>query len=642
MPAKPTYTDVILPLPLPGLYTYHIPEELSGSVAPGKLVVVQFGKKKNYTAIVHTIHKNKPAEYETKAILSVLDDIPVINPLQVRFWEWIAGYYLCTLGEVYKAALPSGLKLESETKVIFNPGFRLHETLDGKEELLHRVLESRNVMTIRELNSLPGIKNCLPVIKSLHDKKAVFIEEQMIEKYKPVYITYVGLPENLGKEENLRPVFDELARAPKQLEILMTYINLSRFFSAGRRQRVTKKQLMDNCSAGHQAFTSLITKGILLTRDEQTGRLPDSEDTKGSRKNLNDFQEKALEDIRTSFTKKDVVLLHGVTSSGKTEIYIHLIQEYLDAGKQVLYLLPEIALTAQIINRLKHVFGKQAGVYHSKFSDSERVEIWNSVLNSAQGNGYNLILGVRSSVFLPFSNLGLVIVDEEHENTYKQYDPAPRYNARDAAIVLAQLHGAKTLLGSATPSIESYYNAEIQKYGFVEMNQRYLDIKMPDILIANTREAYKRKEMHSHFTPLLLEKIDNALCNKGQVILFQNRRGFAPYLECNTCGWIPQCPHCDVCLTYHKHINQLICHYCGHAVNTPVKCSACGMADLLTRGFGTEKIEDEIAVFFPKARIARMDLDTTRSKKSYERIIGDFENRSIDILVGTQMVTKGL
>ncbi|MBI4645807.1 MAG: primosomal protein N', partial [Bacteroidia bacterium] len=639
---EPLYTDIILPLPLPKLYTYSVPEELYDNACSGKRTVVQFGKKKIYTGLIKNIHKNRPKEYETKDILTILDDTPIVNEIQLKFWQWISEYYLCSIGEVMKAALPSGLKLESETKVIFNPEFKHSTELSPKEELIYTALENRKLLTIKEINDILEQKNSLPVIKSLLNKQAIYVEERLIEKYRPKYTTYIQLHNKYKNQEELHQIFDKLAKAPKQLELLMNYINYSKYLTLQEPLKVSKDQLLETYPAGHQALPALVKKNIFVLDEVETGRIETSTDEIHKINELAGFQEDALNQIYKQFETKDVILLHGITSSGKTEIYIHLIKEYLEMGKQVLYLLPEIALTAQIINRLKKVFGNKAGIYHSRFSDSQRVETWNAVLNKNSVINYQLILGARSSLFLPYDNLGLVIVDEEHENTYKQYDPSPRYHARDAAIMLARLHNAKTLLGTATPSIESYYNAQNAKYGLVELKQRYKEIKLPEIFLADTREAYRKKKMLSHFSPLLLEKIEQALSKKEQIILFQNRRGFSPYVECNMCNWIPKCEHCDVSLTYHKYLNQLVCHYCGYTCPVLVACKACGSTNLQTRGFGTEKVEDEIAIFFPNARIARLDLDTTRSRKIYEKILNDFENRAIDILVGTQMITKGL
>ncbi len=632
------FVDVIVPLALNKLYSYSVPIELQAECEIGKRVIVQFGKKKQYTAIIARIHETVPS-YETKNILSVLDETPIVRKQQLDFWKWITSYYLCTMGEVFKSALPSGLKLESETKVLFTApeGFALSE-LSGKEQILFRILQDNPILSILDLqNKVEG--NILGSIKSMMEKKLVSLEEKLKTSYKPKLKNYVRLHASQKADKQLEQSMNALGRARKQLEILMVYLKLSGYMQ-GKPEEVSQADLLKATNTSTSILKGLLEKEILEVYSKQIDRLLEEEKTVVSEKELNEQQTRALFEIKTLFETISTVLLHGVTSSGKTEVYIHLMKQAIAQGKQVLYLLPEIALTTQIITRLQKVFGNQVGVYHSKFSDSERVELWQSMLNDPKR--YPVILGVRSSVFLPFKDLGLIIVDEEHENTYKQFHPAPRYNARDASMVLAQLHGAKVLLGSATPSIESYFNAKTSKYGLVEMTERYKNIQLPEILIADLREARRKKQMKSLFSPLLMNSIESALNNKEQVILFQNRRGFAPYVECHTCNWVPKCEYCDVSLTYHKHSNNLVCHYCGYATEMPKRCGACNNVNLHTQGFGTERIEDEISIFFPEIRTARMDLDTTRSKKSYQRIISEFENKQVDILIGTQMVSKGL
>ncbi|MCK4662314.1 MAG: primosomal protein N' [Bacteroidales bacterium] len=635
------FADIILPLPIPKLYTYSIPSELEQKIKTGHRVIVQFGKKKLYSAIVCNIHNNKPEKYKTKKIISILDEKPIINNLQLKFWKWISEYYMCSLGEVYKAALPSGLKLESETKIIYNESFSEHKNLNDTEYLIINILEKRNILTINEISSLIESSKSLSVIKNLINKNAVYVVEKIKDSYKPKLVKYVKLPDDFKNKKNLNTLLDKLQKAPKQFELLVTYLTLSEFLNNKTPKEVTKKELLERVKATDQTLNSLVKKNALIIYEKEVGRLKENIISLKKSSKLNDFQAKAYNKIKQDFINKDVTLLHGVTSSGKTEIYIKLINDIIATGKQVLYLLPEIALTTQIINRLKNIFGKKVGIYHSKFNDSERVEIWNKVLNNDE-NSYKVILGVRSSIFLPFNNLGLIIIDEEHENTYKQFDPVPRYHARDCAIVLGKLHNAKILLGTATPSIESYYNSKNKKFGYVELTQRYKEIQLPEVIIADTKTAYRKKQMKSFFSPVLLENIETALKNKEQVILFQNRRGYSPYLECSVCGWIPECEHCNVSLTYHKYFNNLNCHYCGYTLNNPANCLACGSTSMETKGFGTEKIEDEIAIFFPEAKIARMDLDTTRSRYAYQRIISDFENNNVDILIGTQMISKGL
>ncbi len=637
------FADVILPLPLKQLFTYSIPFDLTKEIEIGKRVIVQFGKRKVYTAIIHSIHNIAPKEYKTKNIISILDEKPVVNNYQLELWQWIADYYMCSVGDVFKAALPSGLKLESETKVIYNPENIDQKKFTSTETLLLDYLSNKNIASISEISTALSKKDSLPIIKSLLDKKAVILEEKLRENYKPKTESYIKIHKSIKTESLLNEVFNTLNRAPKQLHVLMSYVKLSgNFISPGKIVEVSKKSLVTDSKSSSAIIKSLIDKNILSEYDKNVSRLNENSVQKTEIKKLSEPQQTAFDSICNRFEEKDVVLLHGVTSSGKTEIYIHLIKEQIDQGKQVLYLLPEIALTAQIINRLKSVFGNRVGIYHSKFSDSERVEVYQNIIEPTEKLKYDVILGVRSSLFLPFSNLGLVIVDEEHENTYKQYDPAPRYNARDCSIVLAQMHQAKVLLGTATPSIESFFNAKVEKYGFVELTTRYQSIELPEIHLVDILRAKKRKEMRSHFTPALIDSIKDSLAMNEQVILFQNRRGFAPYLECDMCGWIPYCTNCDVSLTYHRHQNELVCHYCGYTIRAPKTCKSCGHVAVQTRGFGTEKIEDEIKIFFPDAKVARMDLDSTRSKNAYHTIISSFENGDIDILIGTQMVSKGL
>lgn len=632
------FVDLILPLPLHSYFTYSLPEEMAEGVQIGCRVVVPFGRKKFYTGIVQNVHYAAPTEYEVKEVTAVLDTEPVLLPKQFKFWEWLADYYLCTQGDVYKAALPSGLKLESETIVEYNPDFESQARLSEKEQKILDLLSAEPEQCVTKLEKDSGFKNILTVIKSLLDKEAIFIKEELKRTYKPKTETRVRLTHIAGTEERLKELFDELARAPKQLDLLMKYIELSGMLGS-KVKEVTKKELLLRASASPAVFNGLVDKAVFEVYQQEVGRLSHLVKSNQPLHPLNEYQQRAHDEIVQSFQDKNVCLLHGVTSSGKTEIYIHLIEEAFRQGKQVLYLLPEIALTTQITERLQRVFGARLGIYHSKFPDAERVEIWRKQLSQ---EGYDIILGVRSSVFLPFRNLGLVIVDEEHENTYKQQDPAPRYHARNAAIVLASMYGAKTLLGTATPSIETWQNATSGKYGFVELKERYKDIQLPEILPVDIKELHRKKRMNGPFSPLLLQYMHEALGQKEQVILFQNRRGFAPMIECHTCGWVPKCKNCDVSLTFHKGLNQLTCHYCGYTYQLPRICPACEGADLRHRGFGTEKIEDDVKALFPEATVARMDLDTTRTRSAYERIISDFEQGKTDILIGTQMVSKGL
>ena len=635
------FVDVILPLPLQASFTYALPPEMDGQVQIGCRVVVSFGRKKFYTGIVRNVHYLKPQEYEVKEVSAVLDEHPILVPLQFRFWEWLADYYLCTQGDVYKAALPSGLKLESETVVEYNPDFEATEPLSEREQKVLDLLAVEPEQTVTRLEKESGLKNILAVVKSLLEKDALFVKEELKRTYKPKTETRVRLTEAARNERRLHFFFDELQRrAPKQLDLLMKYIELSGCLGEREVREVSKAELLKRSGATPAVFSGLVDKGVFEVYQQEVGRLETVSQAVMSLNELNVHQQRAFDEIRASFRVKNVCLLHGVTSSGKTEIYIHLIDEAIRQGKQVLYLLPEIALTTQITERLKRVFGSRLGIYHSKFPDAERVEVWQKQLSHEP---YDIILGVRSSLFLPFQRLGLVIVDEEHENTYKQQDPAPRYHARNAAIILASMCGAKTLLGTATPSVESWYNAtEGGKYALVELKERYKEIQLPEIIPVDIKELQRKKRMNGPFSPLLLQYVREALEQKEQVILFQNRRGFAPMIECHTCGWVPKCKNCDVSLTYHKGLNQLTCHYCGYTQPVPRQCPACEGVDLRNRGFGTEKIEDDVKAIFPEARVARMDLDTTRTRTAYERIIHDFQQGRTDILIGTQMVSKGL
>ena len=566
------FADIILPLAVRGRFTYRIPEDIAEKVTPGVMVTVQFGGRKLYSGIVCQIH-TKPSDIKNvRPLISVNNTTPVINESQLRLWLWISEYYLCSEGEVMKAALPSEINLNN---------------------------------------------------------------------FKPRLETFIKLCRRFTEDE-LNELLDKLKKAPKQQEILSVYIRLTGYATGSEVFPVSKSLLLSESHSGPGILEALIAKGILASVSKPVSRIPETDSYKEPIKQLSEAQSVAFRSVKSQFLEKDIVLLHGVTSSGKTEIYIHLIDEQLKKGKQVLYMLPEIALTTQIILRLKRHFGAVTGVYHSRFSDPEKVEIWKKVAEKDPSNGYRLILGVRSSLFLPFSDLGLIIVDEEHDGSYKQHDPAPRYHARDSAIMLAAMHNAKTILGSASPSVESYNNAVGGKYGLTELKERYGLIKLPTIILANTREAYRKKLMVSHFTPELLQAMDDALNKEEQVILFQNRRGFSPYIECSECGWIPVCIQCAVNLTYHKGIGKLVCHYCGYTTSIPSKCCNCHSAAMVTRGFGTEKIEDEIKIVFPAARVSRMDQDTTRNKNSFNKLIRAFEERRIDILIGTQMISKGL
>jgi primosomal protein N' (replication factor Y) len=647
MERKTLFADVLLPLPLPGYFTYRIPFEMNDVLKPGQRVVIQFGKKKIYTALIRRIHENPPSFLNVKYILSQLDSEAIVNEKQFILWEWMADYYLCNIGEVMNAALPPAFKLASESRILINPDFDGDFSLFNEYEILvAEALVSRESLTITEVSDITGLQKIIPLIKTLIEKAVIITEEEISEKYKPKIETYIRLSESYTTEKALMDIFDKLEKkAFRQLQLLQSYLYHTGYFQSFDNA-LKKSELLKNPDFSDAQIKSLVKKGVFEIYEKEQSRI-DSVDANSSVDNieLNELQLTAYEAIKNGFSQKSVILLHGVTSSGKTEIYIKLIDDAIKQGTQVLYLLPEIALTAQIINRLQKYFGNKAGVYHSKYSENQRVEVWNKVVFASQDNdniNHTIILGARSALFLPYDNLGLIIVDEEHDTSYKQYDPSPRYNARDTAIYLAALHGAKTILGSATPSLESYFNTLTQKYLLVEINERYGGMELPEIIIADIKLEMRQKTMRSHFSSLLIKNIEDALAKKQQIILFQNRRGFSLRLECDSCQYIPECKNCDVTLIYHKYQNQLRCHYCGYSTRIPEKCPDCGSTGLIMKGFGTEKIEEDLTLIFPLAKIERMDLDTTRSKNAYRRIISDFEDKKIDILVGTQMVTKGL
>ena len=629
------FAEVILPLSISKNYTYRVPFELNNMVAIGKRVVVQFGKSKLYTAIIRSLSTEAPERYEAKYLMEVLDDKPVVTIQQLEFWKWLADYYLCNVGEVMSAALPSALKLASETRIMLNPDEAVDRSLlHDKEFLIVDALDLQPILTVSDIVKLLGQKTVMPVLKSMFDKNIIYISEEVTERYKPRKRTYVKLNPIYEDNDQLRALFVQLERrAPKQADAVLAYIKLSR-----EQKLVSKNDLVDASGVGPSIIKALTDKQILIAEDKNVSRLYYDTLESGATFTLNDAQQNALDSIRTQFDDKEVILLHGVTSSGKTQVYIRLVEDAIKAGKQVLYLLPEIALTTHVIERLRKYFGNDIGVYHSRFSDNERVEVWQKVLN----HEYKIVLGARSSVFLPFDNLGLIIIDEEHETSYKQFDPAPRYNARDAAIYLSSRYHAKVLLGSATPSFESYFNARTKKYGFAELTERFGGVSLPEIEVVSITEETKRKTMQSHFTGVLMKDMETAIANKEQVILFQNRRGYAPVLVCRVCAFTPRCINCDVSLTFHKSSSQLHCHYCGYKEDTLNTCPACGSTHLEYKGFGTEKIEDELQVLLPEGRIARMDLDTTRARNAYQNMLNDLEEKRIDILVGTQMVAKGL
>ncbi len=634
------FADIILPFPINQVFTYLVPEELQESVRAGKRVIVQFGPRKLYTGLVRRTHSTSPEIKELKPVLEVLDETALVDEIQMKFWEWIAGYYMCAPGEVFKAALPAGLKLESESRILPNDEFNGSEIKKEQLEALFYTIQNNPGLSIQELSRLSGKRNLLSDIRKLIDFNAVYLEEKLRDTLRMKKEKIISIAEHLFDEAVLQKCLDKLENAPKQ-QSLMTEI-ISRSMNANGNLQKTSIPLNELITDHSYATIKALTGKNLIVKSERI--LSSVEDT-GTQTimpaELNPAQQEAMDSIHRHFLKKDVVLLHGVTSSGKTEIYIHLIREMISQNRQVLYLLPEIALTSQIVNRLRKVFGDRTGIYHSRFSDGERVEVYRRTSEFAE-NRYKIILGVRSAIFLPFSNLGLIIVDEEHENTYKQFDPAPRYNARDSSMVLASLHGAKVLLGTATPSVESYANALSGKYGLVSLKERYNKVLMPDIRISDIRDARKRKAMKSVFTPSLIDAIYETIAAGKQVILFQNRRGFSSYIMDETCGWIPKCKTCDVSLTYHKFRNSLECHYCGYSRKVPVTCEACGSTRITNRGFGTELVEDDIGLIFPGIRVARLDLDTSRTRNSYETLLDSFGKGEIDILVGTQMLSKGL
>lgn len=649
MDTQTYFIDVIIPLSVPNKFTYRVPKELNNDVEVGKRVIVQFGKTKFYTAIIYSVHHNPPKDYSAKYIESVIDENPIIKLKQLELWDWMVQYYVCNPGDVLNAALPSGLKLTSTSHLTLHPDFNPEEIdyhrFTDKEHLIIEALVNQSMISFEDASSVLGVKTIQPTISSLIKKQAIVVYEEIKDKYKPKLVSYIGLSADLQKnQEKLKNALDELERkAFKQAELLLYMLNALKTDEEAKQLNLIKKSTILK-QFDTSLIKALVKKNYLIEIEIETSRLLFDKQEIIS-KQLNDVQLLKLKEIKYEFQTKQTVLLHGVTGSGKTEIYAELIKEVIKEGKQVLYLVPEIALTTQLITKIRAVFGEAVGVYHSKFSENERVEIWESVLNEKekyQGKHFKIILGTRSSVFLPFSNLGLIIVDEEHDNSYKQHDPAPRYHARDTANYLAGLHHCKVLLGTATPSFETYYNALNSKFGLVELNQRFGNAALPELIVCDMKQEIQQRQNKSIFSFQLTEGIKIALAKKEQVILFQNRRGFAPYTECQDCNWIPHCTHCDVALIYHKQTNKLQCHYCGYSLSPPSSCSACGSNKLSYKGVGTEKVEEEIEILFPTAKVARMDLDTTRSKHAYKQLIDEFEMGNIDILIGTQMVTKGL
>lgn len=644
------FAEILLPLPIPGTFTYRVPFELNQKAKLGQRAIVQFGKTKIMSGLIISLTTEVPDYNSVKYLIDILDDDPIVNEKQLQLWSWISSYYLCYPGEVMQAALPSALKLSSESKIVLSDDFEVDSmTLSDNEFLIVEALQIQPQLTITEVSKIIGYKKVMPLIKTMIEKKIVVMQEELQQKYKAKYERYVRLSNTYRDEDKMHELMDKLSkRAYKQLELLMAFLVLG----GSADNDVLVADLLKKADATSNALSALTDKGVFETYQKRVSRLKEYKAlTDVSSIVLTEKQQEAYEAIHEGFEEEKPVLLHGVTASGKTEIYIKLIQEALDEGRQVLYLLPEIALTEQIINRLKKYFGDRVGVYHSRYDNNERVEIWQQVMNfrsqrvETQRLGdskYQIIIGSRSAVFLPFSDLGLIIVDEEHDSSFKQIDPAPRYSARDLAALMSKMFHARLLLGSATPSFESYFNAKQNKYHLVTLSQRYGGVEMPEIIVDDLRVETRRKTMQANFGKTLVEAMNKTLEEKNQVILFQNRRGFSLRIECDHCNYIPQCVNCDVSLIYHKNQNILKCHYCGYTSSVPAECPNCHSTDLKMHGFGTERIEDDLKVVFPDANSARLDLDTTRTKNSYQHILEQFQNKETDILVGTQMVTKGL
>ena len=645
-----TYADIILPLAVPKPYTYAVPEELVPLAQTGVRAEVQFVREKRYAGLVLKVHHDQPP-HPVKPLLSIIDDEPLLNEPALKFWQWLAGYYCCSLGEVMDAALPANLKLASERRLVLSPFYDgTLSGLDDREFLITEALSIQETITVDDVQKILNIKSVLPVINRLLEKKVIYLFEEMQDKFKPKKVASVCLAEPYRSAPKLlEEAFELCATAARQTEALISFVQLAKeqgVATSGmegiRRQDIYKKAGVDA-----SVLKAMERKGIFELFEREVSRLGDYEEELTEASDLSKQQVRTLDEIKAEFKEKNVVLLHGVTGSGKTRVYVELIREAIARGEQVLYLLPEVALTTQIISRLQKIFGSEISVYHHRITHNERVELWQAVRvygshAGRENSSTNCILGARSALFLPYANLGLVIVDEEHDTSYKQHDPAPRYNGRDAAIYLAHLHGAKVVLGTATPSVESYYNAKTGKYGLVEMPERFGGIELPEVVIVDAKEEAKQRKLQSHFTSVLLDELKAALERGEQAILFQNRRGYAPVLRCNTCGWHAGCIHCDVSMTYHKFRHNLQCHYCGYNTALPTTCPACGGIDLKLQGFGTQKIEDDLKIYLPEATIGRLDYDAVRTKDAHVRIINDFEERRLQLLVGTQMVTKGL
>ncbi|MFA5418476.1 MAG: primosomal protein N', partial [Bacteroidales bacterium] len=634
------FADILLPIPVAGTFTYRVPFDLNDQILIGQRVAIQFGRRRVVAGLIKNIHENVPTGHLPKYILSILDAEPLVLPVQFTFWQWISEYYMCTEGEVMAAALPSVFKLSSESKVMLHPGFVPdREALGTAEYHITEALLQKNKLTIDELTDIVGIAKILPILKSMIEKNLILMEEELQDAYKPKLEKFVSLTDWAVDEDNLRQVMDELGkRAHKQLELLMAFIGLAGFPLTSSK-RISQPELLTKAGVSASILKTLVEKNILKVKEVEVSRLEKVIDAPEEMVSLSPHQQEAYDTILKKMKERRVVLLHGVTSGGKTEVYIRLMERALAEGKQVLYLLPEIALTTQIIQRLQKYFGDRVGIYHSRFGKNEKAEVWLGLNSNKPGYQPGIVLGPRSAVFLPFDNLGLIIVDEEHDASYKQFDPGPRYNARDAAIYLASLHEAKVILGSATPAIETYYNAAIGKFGLATLTERYSGIKMPEISVVDMRDQQRRRLIKSHFSSVLLNEVTDAIKENKQAILFQNRRGFSLRIECDTCHWVPECKHCDVTLTYHKRSELLKCHYCGYSTAVPAVCPDCKSTGLKMKGFGTEKVEEELAILLPKAKIDRLDFDTTRTKNAFQRIFQKFEDRQTNVLTGTQMVT---
>jgi primosomal protein N' (replication factor Y) (superfamily II helicase) len=634
------FADLILPVPIPSLFTYRVPREMSGNIKIGARVIVQFGSKRVITGVVARIHESPPVKYQAKYILELLDEQPVVTHRQLELFSWVAEYYLCNIGEVLNVALPSGLKITSESRIQVNPEFEYDDLLTDQEEIVMDEIKKQQTLSYQEVERLLGRSNITSLIKSLVGKRAVILFEEVKEKYKPKVVKKVRLTPGYLAIESLEALTAALEKNLKQQEIILRYLSHVPVYNNPdlNLNGLDKSIFSQDDGISDSALQTLIKKGILEQFEIFVSRFDDIPNAPVAEINLTESQQNAAREIQDLFAQKEVVLLYGITGSGKTEVYIELIRKVLESGSQVLFLLPEIALTTQIVVRLRRVFGDAMGIYHSKFSDNERVEVWKGILDGK----FQFVVGVRSAIFLPFDNLGLIIVDEEHETSYKQHDPAPRYHARDVAVIMSYMHKGKTLLGSATPSLESFFHARSGRYGLAEMTQRFGNAALPAFELVDTKKEKKMKKMKNEFSSVMLEHIATNLKNKEQTILFQNRRGYSPYLQCEECNWISECANCDVSLTFHMKVGELRCHYCGHKEEVPRTCPNCGSVKVKTMGFGTERIEEELALIHPEARVLRMDMDTTRAKNAYQQIIQEFEDGGTDILVGTQMVSKGL